>query len=67
MLDRILSALAGAGWTKGFRGGNQLWLAAGLAAWMLRRTRSRRGPSPVFTEDLEPGGVITITHLPPRR
>ena len=40
-----------------------MWLVVGAAAWMVRRSRSRRDPAPVWTEDLLPGHAVLVTHI----
>jgi hypothetical protein len=62
LIGAALGALVGAGWRRGVRGGSQAWIVAGLAAWLLKRVRSNRGPSTVFEEQLLPGETLSITH-----
>ena len=44
--------------------GSTTWMAVGAVAWLWRRTRSRRDPHPVWTEELSPGQSLVITHEP---
>jgi len=62
---RILDLLVVNGFRRGRRGSTP-WLVVGMAAWMVRRvTREGREPKPVWTEDLEPGQTVTVTHAEP--
>lgn len=65
-MRKLLDLLVANGLRRG-RAGNTAWLVVGAAAWMLRRARSHRMPEPVYTEDLEPGESLLITHLEPGR
>lgn len=42
--------------------GSPAWVAVTAGAWLWRRSRSRREPRPVWTEDLAPGQAVVITH-----
>jgi hypothetical protein len=60
---RLLDLLVVNGFRRGWRGSTP-WLVVGAAAWMVRRvTTEGRDPKPVWTEDLEPGQTVTITHM----
>lgn len=65
MIDRAIGLLMASGWRRGVRGGNQVWIVVGLAAWLLNRVRSQRQPTKVYLEDLGPGEALVITHHPP--
>ena len=62
-MKRVLDLLVANGFRRGRRGSTP-WLVIGAVAWMLRRTtRGGKAPRTVWTEDLEPGQTVTITHL----
>lgn len=62
-MKRVLDLLVANGFRRG-RKGSTPWLIIGVTAWMLRRTtRTGKRPQPVWTEDLEPGQTVTITHF----
>ncbi|HZU72562.1 MAG TPA: hypothetical protein VE990_07295 [Acidimicrobiales bacterium] len=65
MIDRLLRLLRTVGWARGVRRGQPVWLVLGLAAWLYGRARSKRGPQPVYTEDLSPGESVVISHQAP--
>lgn len=60
-MSKLLDLLVARGLRRGLRG-NTTWLAVGAGAWLWRRARARRGPQPVWTEDLAPGQAVVITH-----
>lgn len=63
MRKRLLDLLVLQGFRRGRRGSTP-WLLVGAAAWMVRRvTSGGKTPKPVWTEDLEPGQVVTVTHF----
>ncbi|HET6811443.1 MAG TPA: hypothetical protein VFH50_10580 [Acidimicrobiales bacterium] len=63
MRKRLLDLLVLNGFRRGRRGSTP-WLVVGAAAWMVRRVAGGgRDPKPVWTEDLEPGQTVTITHM----
>lgn len=63
MRKRLLDLLVLNGFRRGRRGSTP-WLVVGAAAWMVRRvTSGGKDPKPVWTEDLEPGQTVTITHM----
>ena len=62
-MKKLLDLLVGNGFRRGRRGSTP-WLAIGVGAWMLRRvTQGGKDPRPVWTEELEPGQTVTITHF----
>lgn len=63
-MSGLFDWLVRTGWRRGVFGGSQIWLVAGLAAFLARRVRNQRKPHTVFLEDLAPGDAITITHHP---
>ena len=50
-------------------GGSRAWLAVGATAGLLRllKRMATRTPDVVYCEELHPGQVLTIRHLPPKR
>jgi len=60
-MSKLLDLLIARGMRQGLRGSTP-WLAAGTLAWLLRRARARRGPVPVWSEELAPGQAVVITH-----
>lgn len=63
MRKRLLDLLVLQGFRRGRRGSTP-WLLVGAGAWMVRRvTSGGKEPRPVWTEDLEPGQTVTVTHL----
>lgn len=60
-MKKLLDMVVAQGLRRG-RQGSTPWLVAGAVAWLWRRSRSRRGPAPVWTEELEPGQAVVITH-----
>jgi len=60
-MSKLLDLLVARAFRAGMRG-NMAWLAVGAAAWLWRRSRARRGPVPVWTEELAPGQAVVITH-----
>ena len=60
----LLDWMVRSGWRRGVFGGNQIWLVAGLAAFLVRRVRNQREPRTVYLEELASGEAITITHHP---
>ncbi|HUY64211.1 MAG TPA: hypothetical protein VMV14_06800 [Acidimicrobiales bacterium] len=57
-MDRLLGALVTRGVRRGL-GGEPLWLAVGLAAWLVRRAR-RSEPPVVWSGRLAPGQSLVI-------
>jgi len=60
-MSKLLDVLVARGMRQGLRG-NTPWLAVGAVAWIWRRSRARRGPVPVWSEELAPGQALVITH-----
>lgn len=60
-MRKVLDLLVERGFRYGMRG-NTVWLAVGAGAWLWRRSRARRDPRPVWTEELAPGQSVVITH-----
>jgi hypothetical protein len=65
LIDRLLRLARTTAWARGIRRGQPVWLVVGLAAWLLNRVRSNRSPRPVYTEELQPGGSVVISHQAP--
>lgn len=63
-MDRLLRLLVTQGLRKGLLGGHQRWLAAGIAAYGVRKVRqaSSRKPEVVYRAELEPGQSLLIDH-----
>lgn len=61
MIGRLLDFFILRAWRKA-REGSGAWMAVGAAAWLWRRARGRRGPHPVWTEELGPGQSVLIVH-----
>lgn len=60
-MDKILDWLTSRGLRRGLVGGNQAWLAAGAAAWLLRRMR-RSDNDVVFSRKIPPGHSLVIVN-----
>lgn len=61
MIGRLLELVIARSRRKAWEG-SAGWLAAGAAAWLWRRSRARRDPHPVWSEDLRPGESVLIVH-----
>ena len=61
MLERLLRSLTSQGMRRGVLGGSRAWAIVWLAAFVVRRWGIRR-EEVVYSESLEPGGRLTITH-----
>ncbi|HEX6475918.1 MAG TPA: hypothetical protein VF005_01490 [Acidimicrobiales bacterium] len=64
MLENLLRRLRTIGMRRGIRGGSRGWSIVWLAAFALLRWGIRR-EEVVYSEPLEPGAQLTITHEPP--
>ena len=64
MLERLLRNLTRQGMRRGVVGGSRAWAAVWLAAFAIRKWGIRR-EEVVYSESLEPGGRLTITHEQP--
>jgi hypothetical protein len=62
-MDKVLDLVIGRAARAGLRG-NFLFLGVAGGAWLWRRSRAKRSPSPVWTQDLEPGQAVVVTHHP---
>ena len=64
MLLKLLERLA---LRRGRAGAHPAWLAAGFAAWLVRRYQKNAGRSAVvLREELRPGETLVITHTSQR-
>lgn len=64
-MDRLLGRLVRQALRRGLAG-EPLWLAVGVAAWLVRRSRNR-GPEVVWSGRLEPGERIVLVSRGPER
>ena len=62
-MDRLLDRLVSRGLRRGVAG-EPLWLALGVAAWLVRRSR-RRGPDVVWSGKVSAGERLVITARDP--
>jgi hypothetical protein len=62
-MDRLLSRLVRRALRRGLAG-EPVWLAVGVAAWLVRRARNR-GPDVVWSGRLEPGERLVISSRGP--
>ncbi|HUZ44276.1 MAG TPA: hypothetical protein VMU63_07695 [Acidimicrobiales bacterium] len=60
-MSKLIDLLVARGMRQGLRGSTP-WLAVGTLAWLWRRSRVRRDPVPVWSEELTPGQAVVITH-----
>ena len=58
-MDRLLSSAITRAMRRGF-GGEPVWLAAGVALWLVRRAR-RRPDAVVWSGRISPGDRVVIT------
>lgn len=63
-MDRLLGRIVSRSLRRGLSG-EPLWLAVGVAAWMVRRAR-QRGPEVVWKGRVEPGQRLLIATTDPR-
>ena len=67
----MLRFLTRYGTTRGLLGGSRAWTVVAVIGWSLRILKRGRvtGPEVVFSEQLRPGEILEIRHLPgpPRR
>lgn len=61
MIGRLLEFLIARSRRKAWDG-STAWMAVGALAWLWRRSRARRDPHPVWTEELAPGQSVLIVH-----
>ncbi|HWC10278.1 MAG TPA: hypothetical protein VG455_03555 [Acidimicrobiales bacterium] len=61
----MLRSLTRLGVVRGLLGGNRGWLALGAVATGVRAVgkMARKEPKVVFSEELDPGQTLVITHL----
>ncbi len=64
MLERLLRSLTRTGMRRGVLGGSRAWAIVWLAGFAILRWGIRR-EEVVYSETLEPGGRLTITHEKP--
>lgn len=65
-MDALLRTLVRRGTRRGLLGGNRVWLVVGGLAFVVRRLR-RRDAGVVWSEEVTPGQVVTVEHLPSGR
>jgi len=63
-VDRLLRTLVTRAWRRGVAG-EPIWLAVAVAAWMVRRSRSR-GPEVVWKGRVDAGQRLLISTVDPR-
>jgi hypothetical protein len=64
VLERVLRRLSSTGMRRGVIGGSRAWAVVWLTAFAIRKWGIRR-EEVVYSESLEPGGRLTITHEQP--
>ncbi|MHB8681076.1 MAG: hypothetical protein ACYDA2_03135 [Acidimicrobiales bacterium] len=62
-MDRLLATLVTRAFRRGLAG-EPLWIAVGVAAWVVRRSRNRRDDV-VWSGRVEPGQRLLVTTLAP--
>ncbi|PZS23849.1 MAG: hypothetical protein DLM54_00590 [Acidimicrobiales bacterium] len=62
-VDALLRTLVRRGTRRGLLGGNRAWLVIGGLAFVVRRLR-RRDAGVVWSEEVSPGQVVSVEHLP---
>jgi hypothetical protein len=65
VIDRLLRTLTSRSFKRGF-GGEPVWIAVGVAAWLVARSRRSERPA-VWSGALREGESLTISNLGGRR